>query len=83
MQAKTTTSSCKETSFNTFEEISEVCGQNYDPTSRGAITKDFNLGLSKLHRKPLTVDVYNQGCLNPWGCAETFRAPVAARQLIP
>lgn len=73
------TTSCQEKSFNTFEE---GCRQNCSviaPSSRGAITKDFNLGLSLPQRKPLTVDVYNQGCLNPWGGSVAFDPSMEAR----
>jgi hypothetical protein len=72
------TNTCLERSFNTFEEGSAdpwpACGSHCDVFSqvhRGAITKDFNLGLSFPQSKPLSVDTYNQGCLNPWGCVDT------------
>jgi len=72
------TSVCQERAFNTFEEGSAdpwpSCGSHCDVFSqlnRGAITKDFNLGLSFPQSKPLNVDTYNQGCLNPWGCVDS------------
>ena len=70
-------STCQERAFNTFEEGSSdpwpACGADCDVFSRlnrGAITKDFNLGLSFPQSKALNVDTYNQGCLNPWGCVD-------------
>jgi len=69
---------CLERALNTFEEASSdpppSCGANCDVFSkvlRGAITKDFNLGMTFPQSKPLNVDTFNQGCLNPWGCVET------------
>ena len=75
------TSTClerrEEVGLNTFEQGSAdpwpVCGAHCDVFSevnRGAITKAFNLGLKFQQSKPLNVETYNQGCLNPWGCVD-------------
>lgn len=68
---------CSERSLNTFEELSKdpwpPCGTNCDVFSqvqRGVLTKDFNLGLTFPQSKRFSVDSFNQGCLNPWGCVE-------------
>jgi|LauGreDrversion2_5_1035112.scaffolds.fasta_scaffold00665_9 hypothetical protein len=75
-----------EVGLNTFEEGSADpwpgCGSKCDVFSqvnRGAITKGFNVGLTHQQSKALNVDVYNQGCSNPWGCVSngefSCRAP--------
>ena len=74
------TSTCverQEVALNTFEQGSADpwphCGIHCDVFSevnRGAITKAFNLGLKFNQSKPLNVETYNQGCLNPWGCVD-------------
>ena len=68
---------CRERSLNTFEQGSSdplpPCGVDCDVFSqvtRGAITKGFNIGLKHQQSKPLNVETYNQGCLNPWGCVD-------------
>lgn len=82
-----TSTTCQERTFNTFEEGSAdpwpACGANCDIFSqlnRGAITKDFNLGLTFRQRKALTTETYNQGCLNPWGCVDNGDYTCAGRR---
>jgi len=67
-----------EVGLNTFEQGSRdpwpSCGEHCDVFSelnRGAITKAFNLGLKFPQSKPLNVETYNQGCVNPWGCVDS------------
>lgn len=78
--------------LNTFEEGSAdplpACGSDcdiYSQVRRGAITKAFNLGLTFPQSKPLNVDTYNQGCLDPWGCVnnEGFTCRGAASGFSP
>ena len=62
---------CQEISFNTTEEVVGI--QNPDPDiwnylKRGAITKEFNKGLRNPQAKLMTVDTYNGGCVDGWGC---------------
>ena len=68
----------QEAGLNTFEQGSAdpwpPCGSHCDifsEVNRGAITKGFNIGLKFQQSKPLNVETYNQGCVNPWGCVDS------------
>ena len=62
---------CGEVGFNTFETRNAMrypAGDVMNQVARGPIYKDWNAGLRNPQAKKLTVDVYNSGCEDVFGC---------------
>jgi hypothetical protein len=79
---------CNEISLNTTEQVEMIeppAPDIWNVLRRGAITKDWNTGLRNPQAKLMTVDTYNSGCSNPWGCISSggYRCPGSKPKVSP
>lgn len=92
-----TESSCKQVQdrFNQWETRDDLRypqGDVMNQVARGMISAEWNLGLRNSQKKAFTVDAYNSGCVDPWGCVGSppggpdvpgFRCPGKTSTLSP
>lgn len=60
--------------LNSYEEVGTSKfpqGDVMNYLRRGTIQKDWNAGLRNPQAKKLTIDTYNGGCVDMWGCVPT------------
>ena len=71
------TTVCQATGFNTYQSGNEQGYPQVYYTSGepryGMVVTDFNAGLRLPQSRPLVIDSYNSGCLNPHGCVNNQR----------
>lgn len=72
--------SCEPISFNTYETLDKqmpATAYSTGEPSYGMITADVNAGLRLPQARPMNVETYNSGCVNPYGCVSNPQEGVA------
>lgn len=83
-----TVTSCQPISYNVYETLDKrslpTVSQSSGEPHYGTITTDVNAGLRLPQARPMNIETFNSGCVNPHGCvsniAEGFACPGPLKQ---